>query len=126
VVGLKIERQDLMAKLKEMKKNGYDYLVKITAVDYEKNLDVVYFIRDLKEKNKNETIEVEIDPSDAWVPSVIGLYKAADWYEREIYEMFGIEIKNRYAERLLLEKWNGKLAPLRKNFAWGEEYEKSD
>jgi NADH-quinone oxidoreductase subunit C len=125
VVRLKIERQDLIAKLKEMKKNGYDYLVKITAVDYEKYLNVVYFIRDLEEKKNDETVEVEIDPSDAWLPSVIGLYKAADWYEREIYEMFGIEIKNRYIERLLLEKWNGKLAPLRKNFAWGEEYEKS-
>jgi NADH:ubiquinone oxidoreductase subunit C len=40
--------------------------------------------------------------------------------------MFAIEIKGREMERLLLEKWNGKAAPLRKNFAWNEPYEKGD
>ena len=52
---------------------------------------------------------------------MIGVYKAADWHERELSEMFGIEIKGRKVKRLLLEKWNGVDAPLRKSFAWGDK-----
>ncbi len=119
---MKIERKDLVQQLKDLKKSGYHYLVKITAVDYEKYLEVIYIVRDIT-NNKDETVEVDIDPSDAWVPSSVSIYKGADWYEREMYEMFAIEIKNRRVERLLLEKWNGKAAPLRKNFAWNAPYE---
>ena len=122
---MKVERQDLMGALEGTKKNGYAYLVKITAVDYEKYLEVLYMLRNLAE-NKDETVSVELASGDAWVPSVMHLYKAADWYEREMYEMFGIEIRSRKAERLLLEKWNGKAAPLRKNFAWDAPYETVD
>jgi NADH-quinone oxidoreductase subunit C len=122
---LRIEREELVAKMKDMRGGGYEYLVKITAVDYEKYLEVIYVLRNL-EDNEEEMLEVQIDPTDAWVPSVVGVYKAADWYEREMQEMFGIDIKNRRSERLLLEKWNGKIAPLRKNFVWNTHYETSD
>jgi NADH-quinone oxidoreductase subunit C len=120
---LKVEREQLVTSLSGMKDAGYSYLVKITAVDYDKRIEVVYITRNL-DSGKDEVFEVELEPSDAWVPTVIGVFKAADWYERELYEMFGVEIKGRYADRLLLEKWNGKGAPLRKNFAWNAPYEK--
>lgn len=116
--------EQLTAVLAEMKKRGYSYLVKITAADYEKYLEVVYLIRNI-ENSKDESLEVDVDPADAWVLSAMSQYKAADWYERELHEMFGIEIKNRRAERLLLEKWNGTAAPLRKNFTWNTPYETS-
>ncbi len=119
---MKIDRKDLTQRAKELRAQGYSYLVKITAVDYEKYLEVVYLLRDL-EHNKDESVEVEIDPADAWVPTLIDAFPAADWYERELFEMFGIQIKGRHAERLLLEKWNGKAAPLRKNFVWDAPYE---
>lgn len=119
---MKIDREDLVGKAREMRRGGFSYLVKVTAVDYVKYLEVVYFVRNIGE-GKDETVEVEIDPADAWVPTVMGVYRAADWYERELHEMFGIDIKGRRAGRLLLEKWNGRAAPLRKNFAWGEPYE---
>jgi len=125
VVKLKIDRKDIAKMAEELKTKGYSYLVKITAVDYEKTLEVIYIFRDMR-GNKEETLEVELDPADAWVPTLIGEFGAADWYEREMSEMFGIEIKGRNAERLLLEKWNGKAAPLRKNFTWNAPYETSD
>lgn len=125
MVKLKIDRKDIAKMAEELKTKGYSYLVKITAVDYEKTLEVIYIFRDMR-GNKEETLEVELDPADAWVPTLIGEFGAADWYEREMSEMFGIEIKGRNAERLLLEKWNGKAAPLRKNFTWNAPYETSD
>ncbi len=120
---MKTERNELLNGLEGLYSKGYTYLVKIYAVDYVKTLEAVYVVRNMEEA-KEERLEVELDPSDAWVPSAMRVYKAADWYEREMQEMFAITIKGRQAERLLLEKWNGSGAPLRKNFAWSEPYEK--
>ena len=119
---MKIDREDLVGRAREMRRGGFSYLVKVTAVDYVDHLTVIYFLRNMKE-GKDETMEVEVDPADAWVPTVVDVYRAADWYEREMREMFGIDIKGRAADRLLLRKWNGGAAPLRKNFVWGEPYE---
>ncbi len=120
---MKIERDALIGKLTEMKSGGYAYLVKITAVDYGKTLQALYFVRDL-DRNLDETVMVELQEDDAWVPTVIGIFRAADWYERELYEMFGIRIHGRRIRRLLLEKWDGTEFPLRKSFAWNSDYKK--
>ncbi len=122
---MKIEREALLEKLEELKSGGFAYLTKITAVDYVEYLEVVYFLEDM-ERYKNEVVKVDVLPGDAWVPTVMELYGAADWYEREMAEMFGIEIRGRKTKRLLLEKWDGKQPPLRKEFAWGKKYESYD
>ncbi|MEM3839057.1 MAG: NADH-quinone oxidoreductase subunit C [Candidatus Micrarchaeaceae archaeon] len=121
---LKCDRSELIRRLEELKNSGYDYLVKITAVDYEKNLTALYFLRDLS-SNKDETLEVDLDYSDAWLPTAIDVHKSADWYEREMMEMFGIEIRGRVTKRILLEKWDGVEPPLRKGFEWGKDYKTS-
>ncbi len=120
---MKVERKDLLDELGTLKRGGLSYLVKITAVDYKDRISIVYTVRD-PASGKDEVVEVDVAPTDAWVPSAAGIYRAADWYERELAEMFGIEVKGRRVGRLLLEKWNGKPAPLRKNFAWGGAYER--
>ena len=107
-----------------MYSQGYTYLVKITAVDYIKTLTVIYILRDI-EKNKDQILEVNMPEEDLWIESIMNVYNAADWYERELHEMFGIKIKGRKMKRLLLEKWDGKGYPLRKNFSWGKPYEKA-
>ena len=106
-----------------MKEKGYNYLKKITAVDYTTHLEAVYIIYNLKTKDE-QTITVKIENEDASLPSVIKIYPAADWYERELQEMFDIKIRGRKMRRLLIEKWNGADAPLRKSFEWGKEYKK--
>ncbi|MGC8676303.1 MAG: NADH-quinone oxidoreductase subunit C [Candidatus Micrarchaeia archaeon] len=122
---MKIEKDKLIETLEKLKSSGYKYLLKITAVDNISALTVLYFLRDLQ-ANKDETVELDLDPGSAAVPSIVHIFPAADWYERELYEMFGIEITGRNVGRLLLEKWNGKDAPLRKSFEWGKPYEKAE
>jgi NADH:ubiquinone oxidoreductase subunit C len=68
---------------------------------------------------KEEIITTRLDQNNPSVRTIIHLYRAADWYERELSEMFGIKIEGRKAKRLLLEKWNGSEYPLRKSFVWG-------
>ncbi len=122
---MKIERNFLKPKMAEMKKEGFDYLVKITAVDYVTYVEAVYVIRNI-DKDTEMLLEVDLDPSDLWLPTMLPIYKASDWYERELQEMFGIEIKGRRARRLLLEKWDGKEYPLRKSFKWNAPYATSE
>lgn len=104
---------------------GFDYLKKITAVDYVDYLEVVYIVYNMSSKAE-ETVKVRVPVKNPEIDTVMGVYKAADWYERELSEMFGIKIKGRKAPRLLLEEWNGAEPPLRKSFAWGKDYKKID
>lgn len=106
-----------------MKSKGFDYLKKITAVDYSTYLEVVYILYNTSTREQ-EVVVAKLPDADPEVSSVMHIYKAADWYERELSEMFGIRITGRRARRLLLEKWDGVGAPLRKSFVWGKNYEK--
>ena len=114
-------RESLIGVLEQMKAHGFTYLEKITAVDYNDHVEALYFLTDL-EKNENELIKVKLENNSLWLPTVIEMFKSADWHEREIAEMFGIKIKGRKTARLLLEKWDGIDPPLRKSFAWGQKY----
>jgi len=80
----------------------------------------VYIIYSIS-KQKQEVVKVKIPAEKPSIDTVTEIYKAADWYERELSEMFGIKIKGRSAKRLILEEWNGIDAPLRKSFEWGKE-----
>ncbi|MGC8496112.1 MAG: NADH-quinone oxidoreductase subunit C [Candidatus Micrarchaeia archaeon] len=111
--------------MKDLKEKGYDYLKKITAVDYVDHVDVVYILYNIDSK-KDELVIVRLKPENPSLPTVLELFKAADWYERELSEMFGINIEGRSVKKLLLEEWNGAEAPLRKSFVWAKDYKKRD
>lgn len=122
---MKIDRGQLTNQVSRLKAAGFDYLVKITAVDYVDHLEVLYFVRDIA-ASKDEILEVTVAPSDAWVPTIMDFHLSADWYERELAEMFGIIIRGRATARLFLEKWDGADPPLRKSFEWDAQYRTRD
>ena len=65
--------------------------IDLTAVDYptrEKRFDVVYHLLSPKH-NRRIRIKVATD-EDSPVPSLSGLYPAANWFEREAYDLFGV------------------------------------
>ena len=57
---MKVERDQLKSALSQMKAKGYDYLVKITAVDYIDRIDAIYIIRNIKERTSSCGLQ---DPS---------------------------------------------------------------
>lgn len=122
---MRTKPESLLEVLEEKKKEGYKYLVKITATDYVDHLEAIYIIRNL-DNAAEEMIKMDLPSDKPHVPTIIKLYEAADWYERELSEMFGITIDGRKAKRLLLEKWDGKIPPLRKSYVWGSRYEGGD
>ena len=118
-----MKKEQLLKTLDELKTNGYDYLKDVTAVDYVTYLEVVYILYNIK-LSREEIVKVQLDPKNPKTHTIMDKFPAADWYEREMSEMFGIGIVGRRAKRLLLEEWNGISPPLRKSFAWGKDYEK--
>lgn len=120
---MEIHKEALAKTCASLKSKGFDYLTKITAVDYNDYLQLVYILYNFDTKQQ-EFIKVRLEAKDLTIDTIEKIYKSADWYERELSEMFGIKIKGRMANRLLLEGWNGTNYPLRKSFVWGMDYSK--
>jgi NADH-quinone oxidoreductase subunit C len=91
-----------------------------TAVDYwkrrEPRFEVVYQLHN-REKDQRLFLRIPIPEEDPALPSVVGIFPNANWYEREIWDLFGIRFEGHPdLRRLLLPKdWEGH--PLRKDQA---------
>jgi len=96
---------------------GFDYCVDITAVHYpkrEQQFDVVYVLYSFPH---NERIRVKTRIKDGeHLPSAFPIWPTADWLEREVFDMFGIEFDGHPGlKRILLpDGWKG--YPLRKDY----------
>jgi NADH-quinone oxidoreductase subunit C len=95
----------------------FDYLVDVTVVDYPKRderFDVIYILYSYA---RNERIRVKTRIPDEYRPQTATVvFKAANWLEREVFDMFGIEFAGHPDMRriLLPDDWRGH--PLRKDY----------
>lgn len=92
-------------------------LIDITAVDYpsrDKRFEVVYFFLSM---TLNQRIRVKICVDDGeMVETITSIHKAADWSEREVFDMYGIKFANHPDLRRLLTDYGFEGHPLRKDF----------
>src|SRR5512142_964517 len=97
---------------------GCDFLEDLTAVDWPKRsvIEVVYHLFSYGHR-AGLVLKVEADRAAPRVPSVEGVWKAANWFEREVYDLFGVEFAGHPDLRriLLPDDWVGH--PLRKDYA---------
>jgi NADH-quinone oxidoreductase subunit C len=96
-------------------KYAFDYLVDVTAVHWparEQQFDLVYILYSF-ERNQRIRMKVRIKDGDR-PSSAVPVYVTADWLEREVFDMFGIEFDAHPNMRriLLPDEWEGH--PLRK------------
>lgn len=117
--------KDLIRYLKEDPEWQMDYLVDITAVDYlpEERLErfeMVYHLNSFQ-FGRRLRIKVPLTEEDAEIETLSDLWPAADWLEREVWDMFGIRFKgNPDLKRLLMhEEFNGH--PLRKDYPFDKQ-----
>ncbi len=108
----------LMRRWREDEKLKLDFLVDITAVDWigrKPRFDVVYHLRSFSLLHRLR-VKIPVEESDPWVHSVTPLWKAADWLERECFDMFGIRFEGHPDLRriLLYDSFVGH--PLRKDY----------
>ncbi len=113
---------DIAKYLKTNEDLYFDSLQCNTGVDLEQGmLESRYNLHSMKHLHAIEIrIKVSIEKPD--IPSVESLWRVADWFERETYDMFGINFTgHRDLRRILLpEDWDG--WPLRKNYEEQETY----
>jgi NADH-quinone oxidoreductase subunit C len=89
----------------------------ITAVDYperENRFDVVYHLLS-PYKNTRVRVKVKTDEANA-VPSAIPVFPAADWFEREVFDLYGIIFSGHPDLRRILTDYGFQGHPLRKDF----------
>ena len=117
---LLIDGEDLIEVLLFLKKNSklkFRQLIDITAVDYpenEKRFKMVYFLLS-HEKNVRSSIEYYIKENEP-ISSISSIYPAANWMEREVFDMYGITFKDHPDLRRILTDYNFKGHPSRKDF----------
>jgi NADH-quinone oxidoreductase subunit C len=103
-----------------------NYVVSVSGVDYpeENKFVVVYHVSSMSENGHSPILlilKVMVDRQNPQTPSLISVWKSAEWHERETWELFGIEFEGHpKLERLLLhEDWDEEFPnqfPLRKDF----------
>ena len=95
----------------------FSSLVDITAVDYTgraKRFDVVYHFLSMYQ---NHRIRLRVSVrEDAMVPSITSVHPSADWFEREVFDMFGILFSGHPDLRRILTDYGFRGYPLRKDF----------
>jgi NADH-quinone oxidoreductase subunit C len=96
---------------------AFDFLEDLTAVDWPKRevIEVVYHLLSYRHRHAF-VLKVEAARAAPSVPTVEGVWKAANWHEREVYDLFGVDFPGHPDLRriLLPDDWVGH--PLRKDY----------
>lgn len=117
---VRTQRSALLKVLAHLKTDSnmlFTQLVDLTAVDYpdeDERFEVVYNLLSMKH-NQRLRVTVRTD-EDTPVPSVADLYPSAVWYEREVWDMFGVFFSDNPDLRRIITDYGFEGHPLRKEF----------
>ncbi len=94
----------------------FDYLFCLTCVDFKTHFTMVYYLSSSANRNLNIVVKSKLDRENPIVDSVSNIFKTAEFHEREVYDLFGVQFTNHPDLRrlLLTEDWEG--YPLRKDY----------
>lgn len=114
-----VRKEDIVEVCSFLKQEcGYNFLTDVCGVDYlgqSPRFMVVYQLCNMAERLRLR-LKAPVEEGDARIDSVTGVWSAANWLEREVYDMFGIDFKGHPDLRriLLSDDWEGH--PLRKDY----------
>jgi len=116
-----IAREDALEVFRYLKDSpelSFNFLMDVTAVDYlgrEPRFEVVYHLYASRHHHRLR-VKIRVSEEDLWVFSLVGLWKSANWLEREVWDMFGIRFEGHPDLRriLMYEEFQGH--PLRKDY----------
>ena len=115
-----IDENNLIEVLLFLKTNTvtkFKQLIEVTAVDYpekEQRFRMVYLL--LSHENNSRIVIDYYIKENKIVPSITNIFPSANWMEREVFDMYGIEFKDHPDLRRILTDYNFKGHPLRKDF----------
>lgn len=105
--------------LKENNEFSFNHLMNLSGVDYEEYMEVAYHLYSYS-RDAYLAVKVQTERDGGSVPTVIDIWRTADWQERETYDLLGIGFTGREITRILLtDDWVGH--PLRKDYVQVDE-----
>ena len=109
---------EIARTLRERRDLRFEFLAELTAVDFwprEPRFELVYLLVSIEHRLRLR-MKVRLPGADAHIGTVSGIWPAANWLEREVWDLFGIVFDGHSDLRRLLmpEDWEG--FPLRKDF----------
>ncbi len=115
---LEIAPDRIVEACRALRALGYNFLSSVTATDWfptEPRFRVVYHLGNLAER-KRLRLAARLPGDDPRIETVISVWPAANWYEREVFDLFGVQFTGHpdLARLLLPEDWEGH--PLRKDY----------
>jgi NADH-quinone oxidoreductase subunit C len=110
--------REACALLRDDSQCAYNFLADITCVDWypaEPRFEVIYHLLSIPKKERVR-LKVRLDSANPTVESLTSLWPGANYFEREVFDLFGIRFTGHpYLRRLLMpEDWEGH--PLRKDY----------
>ena len=118
----KVEVSEYHNYIKSLFDEGYEMMMDLTAVDWfrkkEPRFEVVVNLLSLS-RNLRKTIKVQVQDDTLTIPSITDIYPGANFYEREVFDMFGVIFENHpeLTRILMPDDWIGH--PLRKDYGSG-------
>jgi NADH-quinone oxidoreductase subunit C len=118
-LNVNIEAKDWLPFAKSLRNNSdlnFDYLFCLTCIDWKTHLTMVYHLESTQYRH-TIVIKSKLDRNNPEIESVSQIWRTADFHEREVYDLFGVNFLNHPDLRLLIlpDGWEGKF-PLRKDF----------
>lgn len=111
----------IMKHLRDDPEMQFDFLQLVTGLDYPDHFEAVYHLYSYPNRQKI-ALKVELPRNNPSIDSIEPLWRAADWHERETYDLMGIVFRGHPDLRRILcpEDWEGH--PLRKDYVQADEY----
>ena len=107
--------RSMVQQLRSDNDTNLDYLFCLTCIDWKTHLTVVYHLSSVSFRH-NIVVKVNLDRNNPEIETVCDIWRGAELFEREVYEMFGVKFINHPDLRRLIlpDDWNG--WPLRKDY----------
>lgn len=112
-----VTREDLFKAASALKEAGFDLFLFVGGIDYPDTIKLTYRVYSSKRNKKIAImIKTEVPKSDPVIDSLVPLWPAANWHERETYDLLGIIFKGHpdLSRIFMPQDWKGH--PLRKDY----------
>ena len=118
-LNIHVEPKDWLSLAQKLRHDNsllFDYLFCLTCIDWKTHLTMVYHLSSTKYRH-TIVVKSKLDRSNPDIETVALIWRTANFHEREVYEMFGVNFLNHPDLRLLIlpDGWEGK-NPMRKDF----------
>ena len=119
-IEIKIDYLEIFNTIKQLKEDSslqFDQLIDLTAIDYPSQNQRFHMVYLLMSMTLNQRILIKSSLGDGEnIATITSIHKAANWYERECYDLFGIQFSNHPDLRRIMTDYNFEGHPLRKDF----------